>query len=120
MLAYQTSVFGQGVPTVLDAGVERTFLDEFSWVDHAHTWLAGADELLADLARSDREPEGCNDDMTDLLDSFMQSEANQEDDAFDLAQALAAELLKAPCSRPAALALDLPMPMLQWEPSPLL
>ena len=77
-------------------------------------------ELLADLARSDREPEGCNDDMTDLLDSFMQSEANQEDDAFDLAQALAAELLKAPCSRPAALALDLPMPMLQWEPSPLL
>ena len=48
-------------------------------------------ELLADLARSDREPEGCNDDMTDLLDSFMQSEANQEDDAFDLAQALAAD-----------------------------
>ena len=33
---------------MLDAGVERTWLDEFSWVDHAHTWLAGADELLAD------------------------------------------------------------------------
>ena len=77
-------------------------------------------ELLADLARSDREREGCNDDVTDLLDSFMQSEENQEEDAFDLAEALAAELLKAPCSKPAALALDLPMPMLQWEPSPLL
>ncbi len=50
MLAYQTSVFGQGAPTVLDTGVERTWLDEFTWVDHAHTWLAGADELLADLA----------------------------------------------------------------------
>ena len=52
MLAYQTSVFGQGAPTVLDTRVERTWLDEFTWVDHAHTWLAGADELLADLAHA--------------------------------------------------------------------
>lgn len=52
MLAYQTSVFGQGAPAVSGAAVARVDLDEFSWVDHAHGWLTGADELLADLAAS--------------------------------------------------------------------
>lgn len=50
MLAYQTTVFGQGAPAVSGAPVWRVALDEFSWVDHAHGWLHGADELLADLA----------------------------------------------------------------------
>ena len=50
MLAYQTSMFAMGAPGVTGAPVERIELDEFSWVDHAEGWLAGADDLLADLA----------------------------------------------------------------------
>lgn len=50
MLAYQTSLFGLGAPHVTERPVARIELDPFCWVDHAEGWLAGADDLLADLA----------------------------------------------------------------------
>ena len=49
MLAYQTSVFGQGAPTVLDTGVSEPG-SMSSPGSITPTRLAGADELLADLA----------------------------------------------------------------------
>ena len=49
MLAYQTSVFGQGAPAVSGAPVTRVDLDEFSWVDHSHGWLTGADQIFDEL-----------------------------------------------------------------------
>ena len=52
MLAYQTSLFAMGAPSITDRTIRRIPLDEFSWVDHAEGWLAGADDLLADLAAS--------------------------------------------------------------------
>lgn len=51
MFAYQGSLFGVGIPEVSEAvPIERDYLDEFSWIDHARGWLGGADMLLADLA----------------------------------------------------------------------
>lgn len=53
MLAYQGSLFGTGAPAIdPDATIERTHLDEHSWVDRSAGWLRGADALLADLADS--------------------------------------------------------------------
>lgn len=52
MLDYQTSLFALGEPAVVDVDIQRTHLDEFSWVDHGVGWLCGADALLADLAAS--------------------------------------------------------------------
>jgi alkylated DNA repair dioxygenase AlkB len=51
--ALQTTLFAQGQPGLRrDVRVERTALDEHSWLDLARNWLGGADRLLADLAES--------------------------------------------------------------------
>ncbi|MEM9200066.1 MAG: alpha-ketoglutarate-dependent dioxygenase AlkB [Actinomycetota bacterium] len=52
MHAYQTTLFALGEPSVTDRWVTRHHLDELCWVDHADGWLAGADDLLADLAET--------------------------------------------------------------------
>ena len=47
----QATLFGSG-PASFDSSwtaLERTALDERSWVDHAPGWLAGADDLFDDL-----------------------------------------------------------------------
>jgi alkylated DNA repair dioxygenase AlkB len=50
---YQATLFAQGQPGIRpDAGVDRTLLDEHSWVDLSRGWLAGADQLLVELAES--------------------------------------------------------------------
>lgn len=48
--SFQTTLFAQGEPTVVDAPVERLPLDDVSWIDLSRGWLAGADELLLELA----------------------------------------------------------------------
>jgi alkylated DNA repair dioxygenase AlkB len=49
--SYQTTLFAQGEPAVVaDAAVQRTTLDETSWVDVSRNWLDGADRLLERLA----------------------------------------------------------------------
>lgn len=51
-LEFQASLFGGGAP-VADArfrGVERTWLDDESWIDVVPGWLTGADTLLASLS----------------------------------------------------------------------
>jgi alkylated DNA repair dioxygenase AlkB len=49
--AFQASLFGTGEPAVDDsfAGLERRVLDECCWVDHAPSWLAGADDVFSML-----------------------------------------------------------------------
>lgn len=50
MLAYQSSLFALGSPTVdHDVPVRRTWLDDTTWIDRADAWLVGADALLLDL-----------------------------------------------------------------------
>ncbi|MCU1503670.1 MAG: putative alkylated repair protein [Ilumatobacteraceae bacterium] len=52
--AWQTSLFGGDEPAV-DAefsSLERIWLDEESWVDHASRWLSGADAVLVELAET--------------------------------------------------------------------
>ena len=50
-LSWQGSLFGGGAPSIDDAfaHVQRHWLDETSWIDHAPTWLVGADGVCADL-----------------------------------------------------------------------
>jgi alkylated DNA repair dioxygenase AlkB len=50
-LAWQASLFDGGeVSCDVDfAGVQRRELADDAWVDHAHQWLSGADELFAQL-----------------------------------------------------------------------
>jgi alkylated DNA repair dioxygenase AlkB len=49
----QTSLLGTGPPAVdPDVVVQRTWLDEHSWVDLARTWLRGGDTLLVELVES--------------------------------------------------------------------
>jgi alkylated DNA repair dioxygenase AlkB len=50
-LAWQQSLFDGGTPRidVSFAGLERIQLDETSWVDYCPGWLAGSDELFAEL-----------------------------------------------------------------------
>lgn len=50
MLAYQTTLFGLGEPHIARTDIERIQLDPFCWVDRSERWLAGADDLLVDLA----------------------------------------------------------------------
>ena len=50
---YQTDLFAQGRPRLdPEAVLERCVLDRLCWVDTAHRWLRGGDELLATLAGS--------------------------------------------------------------------
>jgi len=50
---YQADLFAQGRPRLnSEAVLERCVLDRFCWVDTAHRWLRGGDELLAILAGS--------------------------------------------------------------------
>ncbi len=55
-LVWQGSLFAGGEPEVdvSFAGLRRLLLDERSWVDHVPGWLAGSDELFAELASSGR------------------------------------------------------------------
>lgn len=49
---FQTDLFAFGTPELSPgASVERTVLDDRSWIDLSSRWLCGADELLADLAQ---------------------------------------------------------------------
>ncbi len=50
-LTYQATLFGLADPAV-DAeftGLRHVELDPFTWIDHVPTWLAGSDEVLAEL-----------------------------------------------------------------------
>ncbi len=51
-LSWQTSLFG-GAPTSFDVGfdgVRRTWLDDYSWVEHQPSWLEGSDTIFSQLA----------------------------------------------------------------------
>lgn len=50
-LAWQQSLFDGGTPhlDVSFAALERVDLDETSWIDYCPGWLAGSDELFAEL-----------------------------------------------------------------------
>ena len=52
----QGSLFDGGRPVVDEdfAGLRRIALDQRSWVDHAPGWLAGSDELFAELVETGR------------------------------------------------------------------
>lgn len=52
-LAWQTTLPGWGgAPELSYARLIRVQLDPRSWIDHCPGWLAGADELMAELVRS--------------------------------------------------------------------
>ena len=53
-VSWQPDLFGMGEPGVdpTFAGVQRTMLDDESWIDHQPGWLSGADELFQHLLRS--------------------------------------------------------------------
>jgi len=53
-VSWQPDLFGMGEPAVdaAFAGVQRTMLDDESWIDHQPGWLSGADELFVHLLRS--------------------------------------------------------------------
>jgi alkylated DNA repair dioxygenase AlkB len=50
-LSWQASLFGSETPSVdgAFAGVARTLLDEWSWVDYMPRWLHGSDDVFAEL-----------------------------------------------------------------------
>src|SRR3954451_6305884 len=50
-ISWQASLFGLDPPTIdrSFAGLERHALDETSWVDHLPRWLAGSDQVFAEL-----------------------------------------------------------------------
>jgi alkylated DNA repair dioxygenase AlkB len=50
-LSWQASLFGLDRPTVDRSfpGLERHALDETSWIDHLPRWLAGSDQVFAEL-----------------------------------------------------------------------
>ncbi|MEO6123658.1 MAG: alpha-ketoglutarate-dependent dioxygenase AlkB [Ilumatobacteraceae bacterium] len=51
-LSWQTTLFGDSPPGFDPsfAQVQRTSLDEYSWVDHLPGWLGGSDRVFTDLA----------------------------------------------------------------------
>jgi alkylated DNA repair dioxygenase AlkB len=52
-LAWQTTLPGwDGAPELSYSRLTRVRLDSRSWVDHCPGWLAGADELMAELVRT--------------------------------------------------------------------
>ena len=55
-IGLQGSLFDGGRPAVDEtfAGLRRIALDERSWVDHEPGWLAGSDELFAELVETGR------------------------------------------------------------------
>jgi alkylated DNA repair dioxygenase AlkB len=45
----QGSLFGLAEPSIDDRRVDRTWLDDTTWIDHSPTWLAGADDVFDEL-----------------------------------------------------------------------
>ena len=45
----QGSLFGLAEPSIDDRRVDRTWLDDTTWIDHSPTWLAGADAVFEEL-----------------------------------------------------------------------
>ena len=45
----QGSLFGLAEPSIDDRPVDRTWLDDTTWIDHSPTWLAGADDVFDEL-----------------------------------------------------------------------
>lgn len=45
----QGSLFGLAEPSIDDNRLERTWLDDTTWIDHSPAWLAGADDMFDTL-----------------------------------------------------------------------
>ena len=81
-------------------------------------------DMLADLARSDQEVEGCNDDpVMDLVAALMEEEDNTHSrDAFDLADCLVNEFTRglptAAMPIPTTMPLTMPPPLMHFAESP--
>ena len=81
-------------------------------------------DMLADLARSDQEVEGCNDDpVMDLVAALMEEEDNTHSrDAFDLADCLVNEFTRglptAAMPIPTTMPITMPLPLMHFAESP--